>query len=249
MRAITTPTDSTCGMTVDPATAVGRREWNGDVYYFCCDSSKAKTNTDPSRFAGHADDAGHDARQSRAAGAPMSGSSSPTPARSPDRCSAAGCTGSAALRSLELKVPPLAVVVGAAALMWAASRAAPAFGVALPGRATLAAGLAVAGALTSALGVAAFRRARTTVNPMRPELSSALVVSGVYRLTRNPMYLGFLLLLLAWAVLLSNVLALTVVPAFVLYMNRFQIAPEERALSSAFGPEYVAYKARVRPWL
>jgi protein-S-isoprenylcysteine O-methyltransferase Ste14 len=153
------------------------------------------------------------------------------------------------MRLLELRVPPLAVVLGVAALMWLVARAAPAFGVALPARSILAAGLAVAGVATSVLGVVAFRRARTTVNPMRPDLSSALVVTGIYRMTRNPMYLGFLLLLLGWAVLLSNALALAVVAAFVLYMNRFQIAPEERALASAFGPDYAAYKVRVRRWL
>ena len=153
------------------------------------------------------------------------------------------------MRSLELKAPPLAVVLITAAFMWVAARAAPAFGVVLPARSILAAGLAVAGVATSVLGVVAFRRARTTVNPMRPESSSALVVTGVYRLTRNPMYLGFLLLLLGWALLLSNALALAFLPAFVLYMSRFQIVPEERALASAFGPEYAAYSARVRRWV
>ena len=153
------------------------------------------------------------------------------------------------MRSLELKIPPLAIVLITAAFMWVAARAAPAYGVVLPARSILAAGLAVAGVATSVLGVVAFRRARTTVNPMRPESSSALVVTGVYRLTRNPMYLGFLLLLLGWAVLLSNALALAFLPAFVLYMSRFQIAPEERALASAFGPEYAAYRARVRRWV
>jgi protein-S-isoprenylcysteine O-methyltransferase Ste14 len=63
------------------------------------------------------------------------------------------------------------------------------------------------------------------------------------------MYLGLLLLLLAWAVFLSNPLALLLVPVFVLYINRFQIEPEERALSSLFGGEYAAYRKRVRRWL
>ena len=153
------------------------------------------------------------------------------------------------MQSLELKIPPLAVVIVTAALMWIAPRAAPAFRVVLPDRSALAACLAVAGVVTSVLGIVAFRRARTTVNPMHPESSSALVVAGVYRLTRNPMYLGFLLILLAWAIFLSNALAVLVLPAFVLYMNRFQIAPEERALTSTFGAEYVAYKTRVRRWL
>jgi protein-S-isoprenylcysteine O-methyltransferase Ste14 len=76
-----------------------------------------------------------------------------------------------------------------------------------------------------------------------------LVSSGVYRFTRNPMYLGLLLTLLAWAVFLSNPVALLFVPVFVLYMNRYQIHPEERVLSSLFGTEYSAYKERVRRWL
>ena len=84
---------------------------------------------------------------------------------------------------------------------------------------------------------------------MQPESASALVVSGIYRLTRNPMYLGFLLILLGWALFLSNGLAVLAVPAFVFYMNRFQIEPEERALAAIFGAEFVAYKSHVRRWL
>jgi len=74
-------------------------------------------------------------------------------------------------------------------------------------------------------------------------------VSGVYRLTRNPMYLGFLLVLLGWAIFLSNALAFLLLPAFIFYMNRFQIEPEEKALTSLFGQQFVAYTSRVRRWL
>jgi len=76
-----------------------------------------------------------------------------------------------------------------------------------------------------------------------------LVTNGTFHFTRNPMYLSLLLYLLAWAVYLSNWLALLFVPVFVLYINQFQIKPEERALSSLFGLEYAAYKGRVRRWL
>ena len=72
---------------------------------------------------------------------------------------------------------------------------------------------------------------------------------GVYALTRNPMYLGLLLVLTGWAIFLSNVLGFVFLPAFVLYISRFQIAPEERALTSLFGRDFVAYKSRVRRWL
>ncbi|GAB3104640.1 hypothetical protein GCM10027081_35450 [Cupriavidus yeoncheonensis] len=94
-----------------------------------------------------------------------------------------------------------------------------------------------------------FLRAKTTMNPVRPDTASLLVTDGVFRFTRNPMYLSLLLYLLAWAVYLSNWLALLLLPLFVLYINRFQIAPEERMLSSLFDAQYVAYKGKVRRWL
>jgi len=154
-----------------------------------------------------------------------------------------------AMHVLELKIPPVAVVLAAAALMWLVAWAVSAFKFLLPARDLVAMSFALAGAVTSALGVVSFRRARTTVNPMKPELSSSLVTSGIYKLSRNPMYLGFLLVLLGWAVFLSSVLAFLFLPAFILYMNRFQIDPEERALAALFGQEFTAYKARARRWL
>jgi protein-S-isoprenylcysteine O-methyltransferase Ste14 len=94
-----------------------------------------------------------------------------------------------------------------------------------------------------------FRNAETTINPMKPESSSALVASGIYRWTRNPMYLGLLWILLGWGIYLSNAPAYLVLPGFVLYMNRFQIEPEERALTRIFGPAFAAYRAHVRKWI
>lgn len=150
---------------------------------------------------------------------------------------------------LELKIPPVALVLLAAALMWLASWAMPAFWFEYPSRGLLSVSVTLAGAIISGLGIASFRRARTTVNPMKPDSTSSLVVSGIYRLTRNPMYLGFLLVLLGWAMFLSNALALLSLPAFIFYMNRFQIEPEEKALCSLFGQQFVTYTSRVRRWL
>jgi len=150
---------------------------------------------------------------------------------------------------LELKVPPVAVVLVTAGFMWLAAWAVPALEFRFPARDLVAVSLALAGAVTSALGVISFGRARTTVNPMKPESSSSLVTSGIYRLTRNPMYLGFLLVLLGWAVFLSSILAFLFLPAFIVYMNHFQIEPEERALATLFGEAFAAYKARARRWL
>jgi len=106
-----------------------------------------------------------------------------------------------------------------------------------------------AGITVSLLGVRAFRRVKTTVNSTRPGSSTALVVSGVYRVARNPMYLGFLLTLLGAATLMENAAAFLALPVFVLYLNRFQIRPEEAALRALFGDTFVAYQSRVRRWL
>lgn len=148
-----------------------------------------------------------------------------------------------------LKLPPLALVLIMAALMWVVSAATPIFYFALPAKRLWAVSLALIGFVTCLAGVASFRLAKTTVNPMKPDLTSSLVVSGIYKYTRNPMYLGFALILLGWAVLLSSLTALALVPAFVLYIDRFQIRPEERVLASLFPREYPGYQARVRRWI
>jgi protein-S-isoprenylcysteine O-methyltransferase Ste14 len=137
----------------------------------------------------------------------------------------------------------------AAAMMWAGSVAAPELAFRFPANSLFSVALALTGALTCLAGVRSFRRVKTTVNPMNPESTSSLVMSGIYRYSRNPMYLGFLLILLGWSAFLANVLALLLAPAFVLFMNRFQICPEERVLTRRFAHPYAEYRARVRRWL
>lgn len=151
--------------------------------------------------------------------------------------------------SLELKVPPVPLALLIAAAMWPVARLTPALTLVLPWRGAIAALLLAAGAALVLAGVLEFRRARTTVNPLRPAAATALVASGVYRISRNPMYAGLLAALGAWAYWLGNAAALPFLPAFVVYMNRMQIAPEERALRDRFGPEFDAYAASVRRWL
>ncbi len=150
---------------------------------------------------------------------------------------------------LELRIPPAALGALAALFMWLATRWAPAFTFAIPQRGWIATGVALVGALIAVAGVISFRRARTTVNPTKPAKASSLVVSGIYQFTRNPMYLGFAVILLGLAVFFCNALAVALVPCFVLYLDRFQIRAEERALASLFPHEFPAYKARVRRWL
>ena len=127
----------------------------------------------------------------------------------------------------------------------------PAGLIALPSslRLTLTASLAVLGVLFNLLPKLAFGRAGTTVNPLRPESSRVLVTTGLHRISRNPMYLGHALLLVAWGCWLQHPAALVGTPLYVAYVTRYQILPEERALSTAFGAVYDAYHARVRRWL
>lgn len=156
---------------------------------------------------------------------------------------------SESVKSLELKVPPVAVGMVFAGAMWLASRHVAWLALPMPWRVPAALLVACAGLALAAGGVLAFRRAATTVNPMKPRDATSLVTSGVYRLSRNPMYAGALLGLAAWAIYLSHALAFLLLPAFVAYMNRFQIAPEERALAARFGDAYEKYRTAVRRWL
>lgn len=153
------------------------------------------------------------------------------------------------MRFLELKIPPVALALSMAALMWVAARLAPGCGFEIPATPALAAALMVAGVGVAVAGVVSFRRAKTTVNPLAPATASSLVVTGIYRRTRNPMYLGILLTLLGAGVWLGNALSLAVAAAFVPLMNRLQIGPEEKALAALFGAEFAAYRGRVRRWL
>jgi len=146
---------------------------------------------------------------------------------------------------LEHRIPPPLVAFISGLLMWLAVRP-----ITAPGsRLCLALLVALGGVAVCLAGVASFRRARTTVNPLKPESASALVIAGIYRHTRNPMYLGFAIILLGWCVFLGSALAVLGVAAFVLYIGRFQIRPEERALRELFGAEFDAFCNRVRRWV
>jgi protein-S-isoprenylcysteine O-methyltransferase Ste14 len=153
------------------------------------------------------------------------------------------------MKTLELKVPPPAVALCLGFLMWLL----PAWGGLLDWnystRLTLAVLLVLLGQGISVSGMVAFRRAKTTINPVKADAATSLVSSGIYRITRNPMYVGLFITLLAWAAFLGKPAALLVLPLYVAYIHRFQILPEERILTQLFGAEYTAYQQRVRRWL
>lgn len=148
---------------------------------------------------------------------------------------------------LELRVPPLVLALVCALAMGLLSRWVAGWRLTMPW--PLPALPTVAGAVVAGAAVQANWRARTTLNPMNPAQARSLVTDSVYRFSRNPMYLGMVLVLLGWAAWLGHPLALALVPLAALYLQRFQIRPEERALDAHFGPAYRLYCGRVRRWL
>jgi protein-S-isoprenylcysteine O-methyltransferase Ste14 len=153
------------------------------------------------------------------------------------------------VRAFELKIPPVAVFIVFALIMWAASAILSATSFALTGASAIACLFALVGAGIAVAGVYAFRRHDTTVNPMKPETTAFVVTAGIYRFTRNPMYLGLAFMLFGWAMYLSNLVALLLVPVFAAYTTQFQIKPEERALLEKFGRSFADYMLEVRRWV
>jgi protein-S-isoprenylcysteine O-methyltransferase Ste14 len=153
------------------------------------------------------------------------------------------------MNALELKIPPPIVALLIAAAMWKVSLVTSAADVPVHFRMVVTILIVLAGGAIAIAGVVAFHRAKTTVNPLKPGTTTSLVTSGIYRFTRNPMYVGLALALLAWAVFLSSAWDLLGPLIFGLYITRFQIMPEERVLSGIFGTTYSEYQTRVRRWL
>ncbi len=153
------------------------------------------------------------------------------------------------MRFLELKIPPPVVALLVGAAMWFVSYYGNSIELPLLGRSIAFGVIALIGGAVALSADLAFKRAKTTINPLKPQGSSALVTLGVYSFTRNAMYLGLLLVLLGWSVFLCSAPALLGLVVFIAYITRFQIIPEERVLADKFGSAYTDYRARVRRWL
>lgn len=153
------------------------------------------------------------------------------------------------MQRLENRIPPPVLALLVAAAIWAIGRLAPVPAWPAPLAGAVGAGLFALAGLFGFPALVAFRRARTTIDPVRIARARVLVTDGLYRVTRNPMYVSLTLLLAAWAVYLGSVWGLAGVAAFVLWIDRLQIRPEERQLALIFGPDYAAYRRRVRRWL
>ena len=153
------------------------------------------------------------------------------------------------MSGLELKVPPDVVWLVVAASMWAGAIAIPALSIAGAVRALVAGPLLVVGIALIVAARVELNRAHTTWHPTEPGRATSLVTSGVFRYSRNPTYLGMWFALGAWAVVLASPVALALTSVFVLYLSRFQIRPEERALTTLFGRQHDDYARRVRRWI
>ncbi len=153
------------------------------------------------------------------------------------------------MSALELKIPPVLLTALFVVLMWLISHVTPSIALLSAFRISSLLLFAAAGTFVGLAGVAAFRKAGTTVNPLSPDTSTSLVATGIFKRTRNPMYLALMLALIGWSAYLANLFALALTAGFVLYMNRFQIQPEERALEAQFGDQYFEYSRKVRRWV
>ncbi|MDG5765875.1 isoprenylcysteine carboxylmethyltransferase family protein [Balneolales bacterium ANBcel1] len=150
---------------------------------------------------------------------------------------------------LERKIPPVVVFGFFALAMWAIARYFPVFAVDIPFQYYLTAFLMGTAILTAAYSIYLFMKNQTTVHAGKPAETTALVTDGPYRHSRNPMYLSLSLVLIGWAIFLSDLLCLMLMPLFYIYMTRFQIISEERALREKFGEDYDAYTDRTPRWL
>jgi protein-S-isoprenylcysteine O-methyltransferase Ste14 len=146
------------------------------------------------------------------------------------------------------KIAPFAVFLITVLLMYALKRFLPFGYFDFFGRFYLMGALLVVALIVGVTALLQFYRAKTTVNPMRPENTTALVTNGVYAISRNPMYFALLLVLLAWGLWLGNAFNTIIAAGFVSFMNKYQISLEEKALGKQFAKEYGDYLTRVRRW-
>jgi protein-S-isoprenylcysteine O-methyltransferase Ste14 len=149
---------------------------------------------------------------------------------------------------MELKLPPAIIFLLFGSLMYFLAEFLPVGYFDFFGRLLLSKVLMVLAIILAILALFQFARAKTTVNPLQPKKTSYLVTGGVYQISRNPMYLSLLLLLLAIGLVLGNAFNTLIAAGFVAYMNRFQIVPEERRLLEKFGKPYKEYSSLVRRW-
>ena len=153
------------------------------------------------------------------------------------------------MKILETRIPPPLVTLITGLLMWLISYTSTQTTDSPISNIIISSLLLSIGAFFCIAGVISFKKAKTTVNPLKPEQASSLVSTGIYTITRNPMYLGFAIILLAWSFILTSAISLIGVFAFIIYITNFQILPEERAMKKLFKEDFSHYKNQVRRWI
>lgn len=151
--------------------------------------------------------------------------------------------------NMELKIPPALVMVLFGGAMWAFDTYLFSGFDVIPASYWISRFFLLMAVMLGVLGLFQFHRNSTSIDPHKPEKAANLVTGGIYRLSRNPMYVALLFLLIGFGFRLQNLPSLLFVPLFILYMNRFQIKPEEEVLMEKFGEEYRQYTSNVRRWL
>lgn len=107
----------------------------------------------------------------------------------------------------------------------------------------------LAGLVTAFLGYLLFKKYKTTVNPINPEETTILVTTGIFSITRNPMYLGLFFVICSTVLFFGSWFGIIILMFFVWYINKFQIIPEEETMEKKFGNKYNEYKKNVRRWI
>ncbi len=150
---------------------------------------------------------------------------------------------------LKLKIPPPIYLLAVAGLMWLLDHHVPIIELTSSPWNKLGLLLMVVGLSSDGTSLLQFLRAHTTINPFHPENTKKLVTTGMYKLSRNPMYIGLLFLLTGWAIFLGSLSPFIMLPIFMTVMTIQQIIPEEQILEQKFGQQYRDYKQSVRRWL
>jgi len=150
---------------------------------------------------------------------------------------------------LSLKIPPLALGIITLLLIWLADRYVPIYHADFVYQNIIASVISGAGLIVALPGIFAFKKLKTSVDPRYPQKVSKLVIIGIYKYSRNPMYLGLLLAIIGFVFFLGSLAGILIVILFVLFINKYQIQPEEIVLQQKFGDDYINYTKDVRRWI
>ena len=149
--------------------------------------------------------------------------------------------------NLKTKIPPPLVTIAFGILIYYSTEIIPSVTFTFQG--FLGALFLIAGLGVMISAILTFRRLQTTINPLQPDTASSLASTGVFKLSRNPMYLAMLLILIALALYTGAVASIFLLPGFIIYISVFQIVPEEQAMRELFSEAYADYCEQVRRWI